>query len=255
MEQARRSRRSVLGGAATLAFASAVFRGSRSAQAKVDESVVPDARMLRRFQSRYRRIVRRGLGEPYRAPLLCEPAGLHYLGGGLDPIAAIERYDSTIEDQPGGVVYINDRMIGAPDIYVDVEYPYRGLFERVLFVSYENKERFETEWQAGRLVLLNGLNCLWGAASGPLSSYRRPSHWAQPGIGVIVVERVRDNRIGEITAFGLNLTSQGPNWHARGEIAWKSLEVGYTDLLAGFHAWGHTQRSGRAILQIYACAG
>ncbi len=260
MEQTRRS---VLRGVVGLGIAGAALGAARLVRAEraEDESdprgteQVVNPGLLALLESRFRRIVRRGLGESYRAPLLCEPQGLYYLGGGVDPIAAIELHDRTVEEYPGAIASVSGRIIGPAHIYLDIEYPIRGYFERVLFVSQANKALFEEKWHRGQIAFLNGLNCLWGVASGPITDYRHSSHWAQPGLAGIVVEHVNRRRGGDLTALGLNLHAASTRWNVKGMAAWESLSRGYIDLLTGSHAWAEPQRPGMPILQVAACRG
>jgi hypothetical protein len=174
---------------------------------------------------------------PYTAPLHTDPDGPSYLWGGLDPISVLDRYDEDIEADPGRVIFISrsGSNLGNPEIFLDLP-PYLGApketYNRALFRSEDNRRRFiamTNPESRDKLMIMFGLNCQWGIISGPATGGARDSHWAQPGLAAIAVERFRRGR-GTVTVLGLNLYSRGDDWNATAR-RWKYAIEAFESLL------------------------
>jgi hypothetical protein len=147
---------------------------------------------------------------PYTAPLP-GTAGPSYLWGGIDVIEVLKSYDDSIANDPGRVVFIDrdgDELGNVVDdddqnVPVEVRVPaYKGQPEArwltALFQSQANADEYIRRTNEGSLVIAFGLNCQWGIISGPhgaaTGSPGKTSHWAQPGLAAINVERFLGGR-------------------------------------------------------------
>jgi hypothetical protein len=191
-------------------------------------------------QALYEEVLRLGKGGPYSgpytAPLHTDPAGPSYLWGGLDPISAIDRYDEDIATDRGKVVFISrsGSNVGKPEYYLDLPiFPGSATYERALFRSAENRDRFVEMMNDGSLIIAFGLNCQYGVIAGPASNGARHSHWAQPGLAAINVERFFG---GRVTVLGVNLYSRGDDWNAIPK-RWKYAIRAFRQLLRHDEQW------------------
>lgn len=170
-------------------------------------------------QALYEHVLRLGKGGPesgpYTAPLHTDLNGPSYLWGGLDPISLLDRYDEDIATDRGRVIFISRRgsNLGTPEHYLDIPiFPGSSTVQRALFRSAENKDRYIRMIDDGSLMVMFGMNCQWGVISGPATGFGgRESHWAQPGLAAIAVERFFR---GKVTVLGVNLYSRGDDWNA-----------------------------------------
>ena len=205
--------------------------------AAADEKRLPD---VLHAQALYEHVLRLGMGGPhtgpYTAPLHTDPTGLSYLWGGLDPIAALDRYDGDIAEDPGRVVFVSRRGsdIGKSSIYLDLPtYPGSPVTNRALFKTVDNRDRFIQLTQAGSLLIVFGLNCQFGVIAGPVTDFAKSSHWAPPGLAAIAVERFFG---GRLTVLGLNLYSRGDDWNANPK-RWKHAIEAFESLLKNNEQW------------------
>jgi len=73
-----------------------------------------------------------------------------------------------------------------------------------------------------------------GVISGPATGFAgRASHWAQPGLAAIAVERFFK---GRITVLGVNLYSRGDDWNATDE-RWEHAIKAFNLLLQSDEEW------------------
>lgn len=214
-----------------------------------DEERVPD---VLHAQALYEHVLRLGMGGPhtgpYTAPLHTDPTGLSYLWGGLDPIAALDRYDEDIAADPGKTVFVSRKGsdIGDPLIFLDVPtYPGSPITNRALFKTLDNRDRFIQLTEAGSLVIMFGLNCQFGVIAGPVSDFAKSSHWAQPGLAAIAVERFFG---GRLTVLGLNLYSRGDDWNATSK-RWKHAIEAFESLLKHNEEWVR-ERAGMPLIKV-----
>jgi len=192
-------------------------------------------------QDLYEQVVRLGKGGPhtgpYTAPLHTDPGGPSYLWGGLDPISLIDRFDSNIEADPGGVVFISrtGSDVGKPEFSLEVPiFPGSATSKTALFRSPANRDRYVQMVSDGSLMIMFGMNCQWGVISGPATGFAgRASHWAQPGLAAIAVERFFK---GRITVLGVNLYSRGDDWNATDE-RWEHAIKAFNLLLQSDEEW------------------
>ena len=206
-------------------------------------------------QALYEHVLRLGLGGehsgPYTAPLHTDPLGLlgtHYLWGGLDPIAALDSYDKDIAADAGNTVFVSRKGsdIGDPEIFLDVPtYPGSPVTNRALFKKPENRDRFIQLTEAGSLVIMFGLNCQYGVVAGPVTDFKKSSHWAQPGLAAIAVERFFG---GRLTVLGLNLYSRGDDWNANPK-RWKHAIEAFESLLKNTEEW-ERERVGMPLIKV-----
>ena len=187
---------------------------------------------------------------PYTAPLP-GTTGPSFLWGGIDVIEVLKTYDNKIVTDPGGVVFIDrdgdelgntvDDDLPVPNVPVAVRVPaYRGQPKKdwptALFQSQANADEFVRSTGNGSLVIAFGLNCQWGIIAGPhaaATGRRGSSHWAQPGLGAINVERFFGARV---TVLGMNLYLRGDDWNAT-EHRWRYAVEAFENLLANPLTW------------------
>lgn len=195
-------------------------------------------------QALYEQVLLLGKGGPhtgpYTAPLHDDKHGRDsYLWGGLDPIALIARYNKDIQADPGGVVFISrsGSDLGDPSISLPVSISIGGTPTTftALFKTDVNRTKYLQMMSEGSLMVMFGLNCQWGIISGPANDFaRRASHWAQPGLASIAVERFFD---GRVTVLGVNLYSRGDDWNATAEKRWKFAIEAFERLLELDEQW------------------
>ena len=173
---------------------------------------------------------------PYTAPL---PGGsISYLWGGLDPISLLDSYDEKIETDPGEILFMSSSGSNLGNAAFSLAVPiYSGAgapTKIALFRSQANKDRYVQMINDGSLLIVFGLNCQWGIISGPAFNFEKKlSHWAQPGLGSIAVERFSKGR-DTVTVLGLNLFSRGDDWHATKDH-WKHAITAFS--LLGLCSW------------------
>ena len=192
-------------------------------------------------QALYEKVLRLGVGGPhtgpYTAPIHTDPTGPSHLWGGLDPISLIDRHNEDIGTDAGGVLFISrsGSNVGKPEFYLDVPiYTGSSTLKRALFRSAENRDRYLQMISDGSLMIMFGLNCQWGIISGPATDFLgRGSHWAQPGLAAIAVERFFK---GKVTVLGVNLYSRGDDWNATKE-PWKHAITAFNLLLTVGGEW------------------
>jgi hypothetical protein len=78
-----------------------------------------------------------------------------------------------------------------------------------------------------------GLNCGYGVIAGPATDGARHSHWAQPGLAAISVERFLG---GRVTALTLNLYLRGDDWKALPKH-WKYAIEAFESLIEHDEQW------------------
>jgi hypothetical protein len=187
---------------------------------------------------------------PYTAPLP-GTTGPSFLWGGIDVIEVLKTYDDKIGTDPGRVIFIDrdgdelgntvDDDLVVPNVPVAVRVPaYVGqpqaAWPTALFQSQANANEFLRLTRSGALVIAFGLNCQWGIIAGPQSAAtggKGSSHWAQPGLAAINVERLFD---GRVTVLGMNLYLRGDDWNAT-KHRWKHAIDAFEQLLANPLAW------------------
>lgn len=203
-------------------------------------------------QALYEHVLRLEMGGPnsgpYTAPLHTAPTGDRYLWGGLDPIAALDRYDGDIATDRGKMVFVSrsGSDLGKPTIFLDLPtYPGSPVVNRALFKSVDNRDRFIQMTEAGSLVLAFGLNCGFGVIAGPVHDFAKHSHWAQPGLATIAVERFFG---GRLTVLALNLYSRGDDWKATPK-RWKYAIQAFESLLKHNEQW-QRERSGMPLMKV-----
>jgi hypothetical protein len=207
-------------------------------------------------QALYEHVLRVGAGGafsgPYTAPRHSDPTGPSYLWGGLDVIAVLDRYDEDVKEDRGGAIFINrdgkdigdpnkcrvsptDSSLATPeDCYLDVPtYPGSPVLKRALFKFKANKQRFSQMTNDGSLIIAFGLNCAWGVIAGPAENELDGSHWAQPGLAMIGVERFFG---GKVTVLNLNLYMRGDDWKAT-EKRWKHAIEAFEWMLQFDQQW------------------
>ena len=187
---------------------------------------------------------------PYTAPLP-GTTGPSFLWGGIDVIEVLKTYDGKIGTDPGRVVFIDrdgdelgnvvDDDLPVPNVPVALRVPaYLGQPEAhwptALFQSQANADEFLRLTRSGALVIAFGLNCQWGIIAGPHAAAtggRGSSHWAQPGLAAINVERLFG---GRVTVLGMNLYLRGDDWNAT-RHRWKYAGEAFESLLANPLTW------------------
>lgn len=195
---------------------------------------------VQRAQALYEYVLRLEKGGPlrgpYTAPLHTNPTGTSYLWGGLDPISILDRYDQNIGADRGKVLFISrsGSDIGNPEFFLELPtYPGSPVSKRALFRSAENRDRFVRMTNTGSLMIMFGMNCQWGVIAGPASGFASKSHWAQPGLAAIAVERFLD---GRVTVLGVNLYSRGDDWSATSK-RWRHAIQAFESLLTHDEQW------------------
>lgn len=117
-----------------------------------------------------------------------------------------------------------------------------------IFKSAANRAAYEQMVDDGDLVVVFGMNCCWGIVSGPAFNYTRHSHWAQPGLGSIVVQR--ENVKGKkITFVGANLYSRGSDW-TDSKHRWKWASEAFINLLSGHDGVWDRRRPYMPVIQV-----
>jgi hypothetical protein len=162
---------------------------------------------------------------PYTAPLPGKKRH-SFLWGGIDVMEVLKTYDDRIGGDPGKVIFIDrdgeelgntvHEDLGNEPVAVDVPaFPgqRRRHWPTALFQSQANADEFHERIQDGSLIVAFGLNCAWGIISGPQSGNPRKSHWAQPGLAAITVEKVWDGT-KTVTVLSMNLYLRGDDWNA-----------------------------------------
>lgn len=186
-----------------------------------------------RAQDLYEKVLQRGRGGPHSGPYtapLPGTTGPSYLWGGLDPISLLDRYNREIVDDPGGVVFISSSGsdLGKPEHALEVPiYERSRIFGVALFRSPDKMKKFIQMMNDGSLIIAFGMNCQWGVIAGPASNFASESHWAQPGLAAINVERFFD---GRVTVLGVNFYSRGDDWKAT-QKRWKYAIEAFESLL------------------------
>lgn len=227
----------------TAAFvASPMILSAGPAMAKAD-AIAADPKAVVKAQALYEQVLRAGLGEPYLAPLHTDPDGPRYLWGGLDPISLLERYKLRAADDIGGLVFLSRQggNLGKPEFAADVPIYPGGPVMPALFASAENRTMFEQRVADGSFMVMLGMNCLWGTASGPgTDGWRRPvhSHWAQPGLGAIYVEQFRHPDSGkDVTALGAVFYLRADDWQGIRPRGWAMSGSSFRELLDDKEPW------------------
>ena len=193
-------------------------------------------------QERYEQVLKTGLGERYMAPLRTNRDGPRYLWGGLDPIALVESYERQIVTDKGGIVFIGwgGAEIGRAEFPLDVPIYVGGPTKTALFRSAENRDNFRRQSTGETLMVMCGLNCLWGLAAGPATSdraTRQASHFAQPGLAGIFVERMADPQGREVATLGATLYVRADDWHAVQREGWGYIAEAFQSLLQEKKPW------------------
>lgn len=204
-------------------------------------------------QELYEEVLRTGVAGsksgPYMAPLP-GTASPSYLWGGLDVIEVIRSHDKSIVKDFGGTVFIsrNGGDLGEPSISLPVEtFPRSRDHRLALFKTEDNRALFEQMTKEGSLVIMFGLNCGWGIISGPVTNKPEGSHWAQPGLAAINVERFVDGK-RTVTVLSVNLYSRGDDWNAI-ENPWQFAIQAFEDVRATPREWGR-ERPEMSVLKV-----
>ena len=131
--------------------------------------------------------------------------------------------------------------IGDPAFSLEVPLYPGGPTMPALFVSSENRDKFEQQFTDGTLMVMMGLNCLWGPGSPSAtkgSTKPSHSHWAQPGLGAIFVDELVNPETGEdVIALGATLYFRGDDWQAIRPVGWNMAAAGFQELLASKTPW------------------
>lgn len=197
-------------------------------------------------QERFDEAVKAGLADHYIAPLHTDRNGPQYLWGGLDPIAMVESYYRQIDRDKGQDVFLSpwprqDRQeLGKPEFALEVPVYRGGPTKTTLFASAANRERFQKQTADGTFMVLGGMNCLWGLACTPATAdwpTPQASHFAQPGLGMMYVDRFPDARARQITTVGAVLYFRGGDWKAVSYNGPQLLADAFQMLLEGKKPW------------------